>query len=98
MRVVFRKNARRDLLDITAYIGRDAPVRAKSFVAELRSRCLSLAEYPEAGSLRPDIFEGLRIIPHGNYIIYYFPYPEKIIVLRISHATRLINASDLSEN
>jgi toxin ParE1/3/4 len=97
VRVVFRKSARRDLLDITAYIGRDAPLRAKSFVGELRSRCLILAEHPNSGSTRYDLFKNLRIVPHGNYIIYYLAHPEKVTILRISHASRLIEATDLSE-
>ncbi|MGN6209905.1 type II toxin-antitoxin system RelE/ParE family toxin [Asticcacaulis sp.] len=98
MRVVFRKTARRDLLDIATYIGRDAPVRAQSYIGELRGKCQGLVENPYSGSPRPDVLDDLRIVPHGNYVIYYLVQSEKIIILRISHGARLMDAVDLSEN
>ncbi len=48
-RLQFAALAREDLLGIAHFIVLDNPVRARSFVAELRKQCTLLAERPELG-------------------------------------------------
>jgi hypothetical protein len=48
MRLHFRRRAEADLEEVTAYIARDNPVRAASFVHELRKRCRQLVAFPGA--------------------------------------------------
>lgn len=48
MKVVLSERAIDDLIAIGAYIGRDNPARAASFVAELEARCMTLGDMPRA--------------------------------------------------
>ena len=61
-----------DLETIGDYIARDNPVRALSFLHELRAKCLGLAEIRERFPLVPR-FEtsGVRRREHGDYLIFY---------------------------
>jgi plasmid stabilization system protein ParE len=60
MQFRFSRRAEVDLEEITAYIARDNPVRAVSFVRELREHCRRLVAFPEAARLRPELGEGVR--------------------------------------
>ena len=95
MRVVFTRVARRDLLDIAAYITHDAPIRAKTFLDELEQKCKSLADNPAVGAMRPDLLTDVRLVPYGSYNIYYLPLADRVRILRIYHSARLIEAGDL---
>jgi toxin ParE1/3/4 len=97
MRVAFTAAARNDLKDIAAYIAQDAPKRARSFAAELRVKCLALADNPLSGSLRAEIRPNLRILPHGRYTVYYEFTSEEVLILRIYHSARLIDVDHISE-
>ena len=91
MRVLFTGDAKRDLIEIAAYIARDAPNRARSFSKELRSKCVKLGENPFSGSARSYIKPNLRILPHGRYVIYYEVSDQEVLILRIYHSARLID-------
>jgi len=49
-RLEFSPEAQADLIDTAAYIARDNPDRARSFVDELEARCAALADFPEAAA------------------------------------------------
>ncbi len=53
-----------------------------------------LANTPFAGRARSDLAPDLRSFPAGNYIIFYFPIPEGIEVVRVMHARQDIDADD----
>lgn len=72
MRVVFAEKARDDLIAIGDYIAKDNPLRALSFVDELKLRCEALEDTPFAYALiynRPET--GIRRLVHGRYGIFY---------------------------
>lgn len=96
MRVLFTGEAKRNLVEIAAYIALDAPKRARSFSKELRAKCVKLGENPFSGSARPDIKSNLRILPHGRYVIYYEASEQEVLILRIYHSARLIEEDDLA--
>ncbi|OHC74687.1 MAG: hypothetical protein A3G18_06880 [Rhodospirillales bacterium RIFCSPLOWO2_12_FULL_58_28] len=73
---------------IAEYIARDNPSRGFSFVAEIQGTLHLLAENPLAGRDRSEIKEGLRSFPHGNYVVFYRPLPDGIVVLRVIHGSR----------
>ena len=54
----YSPEATADLADIGAYIARDDPRRARSFVDELEARCAGLTEYPDSGRARPELAAG----------------------------------------
>ena len=78
-----------DLETIGDYIARDNPVRALSFLQELRAKCLGLAEMPERFPLVPR-FEtsGVRRRGHGDYLIFYRVEAEKVVIIHILHGAQ----------
>ena len=51
--IVLREEAIADLEEIGDYIALDNPVRARSFVARIKARCLAIGRNPMAARLRP---------------------------------------------
>jgi toxin ParE1/3/4 len=84
----FSAMAREDLQNIARYIARDNPARARTFVGELRQRCLSLVEQPDLGVTREDCAKGLRMIAHGRHLIFYGLTGNDILIERVLHGAR----------
>ncbi|MEO8410461.1 MAG: type II toxin-antitoxin system RelE/ParE family toxin [Propionivibrio sp.] len=91
-RVEWRPMARADLRAIVKYIGRDNPMRAKSFGQELRDKTKLLAQHAELGRQgRPGLPESPReLVVHPNYIVFYRALTDKRIVeiLRVKHVAQ----------
>lgn len=88
-RLQFTALARDDLLDITRYIARDNPDRARSFVAELREQCALLAQHPGMGVAKLEYAEGLRMFPHGRYLIFFSSTESQgVLIERVLHSAR----------
>ena len=47
-----------------------------------------LAEFPGMGEAKPDLGEGVRTLPVGNYLLVYRPAAEGIELLRVLHGAR----------
>ena len=63
-KVVFRGSAERDLANLYRYI-RDAnndPAPAARYIQEIRSYCERFSDFPERGTRRDDIKQGLRTV------------------------------------
>lgn len=93
-RIEWRPKAYQDLRAIVAYIGRDNPVRARSFGEELRDRIMPLAQHPELGrSGRPGLPVYVReLVVHRNYIIFYRVLAETGVeeILRVKHVAQQV--------
>lgn len=88
-RLQFAAVARDDLLGIASYIARDNPKRASSFVAELREQCVLLAQHPGLGVAKPEYAEGVRMLPHGRYLIFFSETDSPgVLVERVLHSAR----------
>lgn len=89
MKVEFTGPAVLDLEAIADWIARDNPIRAYSFVEELRSACMGLGlrpfAYPFVEHHRTD---GIRRRVHGNYLIFYRVEEGKVEILHILHGAR----------
>ena len=96
MKLVFSPAARDDLIDIGAYIAQDNPKRALSFVNELEEACNRFAQAPGIGTARPELGRGVRMWPHGRYLVFYRPNAREIRVDRILHASRDIGDEDFA--
>jgi len=84
--------AEHDLEVIGDYIASDNPARALSFLQELRSKCLGLADMPERFPLVPRYeATGVRRRGHGDYLIFYRVEAENVIILHILHGARNYN-------
>ena len=78
MKVTFSAVAKDDLLDIAVYIAQDNSTRALTFVDELEAKCNRLGNAPGIGTARPELGEGIRVLPHGRYLIFYRQLPRAI--------------------
>ena len=81
--------AEQDLETIGDHIAQDNPGRARSFLRELREKCLSLSDHPERFPLVPR-FEGVgvRRRGHGNYLIFYRVEADKVVIIHILHGAQ----------
>ncbi|WP_018391337.1 type II toxin-antitoxin system RelE/ParE family toxin [Ancylobacter sp. FA202] len=93
MRLVFLPEAEGGLERIADYIAQDNPVRALSFVRELRDRALQIAKTPHAYPLVPR-FEslGIRRCVHGNYLIFFRVQNDEVQVLHILNGAMDVEA------
>ena len=81
--------SRDDLLGIVRYIGKDNPVRARSFGKDLRDKTKPLAQHPELG--RPGRLPGIReLVVHSNYIVFYrvLAAARTVQILKVKHAAQ----------
>jgi plasmid stabilization system protein ParE len=86
MIVELADEAERDLEAIGDRIAGDNPLRAVTFIRELRARCTALTEFPERFPLVPRYEKhGVRHLVHGNYLIFYRAEAGKVVVLHILH-------------
>jgi len=79
-----------DLEEIAAYIARDNPARAASFVAELEAKCRAVAETPGVYLAREDLAPGLRLAVQGRYLVLFreLPDDDTVRVERVLHGAR----------
>lgn len=87
-RLRFLPAARDDLRQIRAYIARDNPVRARTFVEEVREHWQRLAAHPLIHAIDTRIDPRARKAVRGAYLILYEAEDEGILILRILHGAR----------
>jgi toxin ParE1/3/4 len=90
MQFRFSRRAEADLEEIAAYIARDNPPRAVSFIRELRQHCQHLLTFPEAAPLRPELGVGVRLSVFGNYLTLYVVHPDFLEIRRVVHGARYL--------
>jgi toxin ParE1/3/4 len=82
--VVITNEAAINLEQIGDHIAKNNPLRALSFVQELRRCYETLADFPAGYPLVPRyVTTGVRRCVHGNYLIFYCIGPETIDVLHV---------------
>lgn len=84
--------AEEDLEEIWLYIAADNIAAADALLDKLVAKSAMLASNPELGRARPEIHDGLRSVPVGNYILFYRPEPGGIELTRVLHGARDIDA------
>ncbi|WP_390549358.1 type II toxin-antitoxin system RelE/ParE family toxin [Qipengyuania sp. MTN3-11] len=90
MIVKFTRQASDDLEAIGDHIARDNPVRAKSFVLELRDACIGLGEFPLRYPIaRFPFAPNVRQRFHGSHAIQYRVDGDIVWIMHIVHAARL---------
>ncbi len=88
MKVVLSPIAETDLEEIGDYIALRNPAHAVTFVREIRQRCDNIAQAPEAGPRRDDVAPGIRMVVHGNYLVFYRILADQIRIERVLHGAR----------
>lgn len=77
------------------FIAQDNPARALTFVDELEGKCDALGSAPGIGTARPELGEGIRMLPKGRYLIFYREVAETLRIERIMHSARDVGGADL---
>jgi len=88
MRLTITPMAEQDLEAIGDYIAADNPVRALSFIKELREQCQRIAHNPPGYRRRPELGNDIRSSSHGNYVIFFASTSDEVIILRVLHGAR----------
>ena len=89
MKVVITAAALEDLAEIGAYIARDNPRRAGSFVDELLEHCERLGAQPLRHPLVPRYeVHGIRRCVHASYLIFYRVGLKEIDVVHVLQGAR----------
>ncbi len=89
MKVILSVQARQGLTDIGDYIAQDDPLRARSFVRDLRNKATAIGKMPRAYPFVPRFeHRGIRRRPFGNYVIFYRIEDNRIAIILILHAAR----------
>jgi plasmid stabilization system protein ParE len=89
MKVVIMPAAEADLLAIAMWIAEDNPIRAETFLSELREACRSIGDapqgYPVVGRYRR---VSVRRRPYRDYLIFYRIGHEQVEVVHVIHGAR----------
>ena len=89
-RYVLSPLARADVDCIWDYIAeRSSAETATEFVWKFYEMFASIASSPGAGVAVPDLREGARKFPMGNYLIYYRPKRGRVEIVRVLHGKRV---------
>jgi toxin ParE1/3/4 len=92
MQLEIKQAARLDLREIAAYIARDNPDRAESFVDELLARIETVFERPLTFPARSEWGTGVRSALYGRYVIIYRLGVDFVEILRVIHGARDIDS------
>mgnify|MGYP004706651197 CR=1 FL=1 len=95
--VLITDTARNDLDDIFVYINEKflAPQAASNTLSNIKLAILKVAEVPEIGidvskklNRKFKSSETLRMIPAGNYLVFYIISNKDLVVLRVLYQRR----------
>jgi len=89
------RRAEADLDDIWLYVAKESSSIeiANRLIDTITDRFFTLARFPYMGRSREEDFgPGYRSLPVGEYAILYFVENEDVLVLRVAHARRQLEA------
>jgi toxin ParE1/3/4 len=81
-------SAKLDLLDIWLYLSNNEVEFADRVIDQITATYERLADFPEMGRSRDELFPGYRSFPIGEYLIFYRPIQNGIEVIRVVHGSR----------
>ncbi|MCX7193036.1 MAG: type II toxin-antitoxin system RelE/ParE family toxin [Proteobacteria bacterium] len=95
--VRFTRSAETDLLELWLNIAEENPVAADDSLDIIQSAISVLSSQPEMGRARPELADGLRSFPTRTpYIIFYMLCEDHLLVVRVLHHARDIDADYFS--
>lgn len=96
-RIRFTNSAETDLLELWLTIAEENLVAADESLDLIQATVLLLGTQPEMGRARPELADGLRSFPTRTpYIIFYVPDENDLLVIRVLHHARDIDAEYFS--
>ena len=88
MQLEFSRFIEGDLDDIADYIAQDNPIRALSFIKDIRTKFRDIQRSPLIYQLRPEIGETARMATIGNYAILFCAMGEVVRIERVTYGSR----------
>ena len=96
-RIRFTSSAEADLLELWLNIAEENPVAADESLDSIQATVSLLGTQPEMGRARPELADVLRSFPTRTpYIIFYVPDGDDLMVVRVLHHARDIDAEYFS--
>jgi len=90
MKIIWTREALKNLIEIENYISEDNPQNAIKFTDSLINKCDYLIENPNMGRIVPELPESnIRELIHKNYRIVYRQIDEEIQILTVFESHRL---------
>lgn len=86
--VILSDEAKDDLSEIYDYIAADNRAAADRLLDSFEKVFERISSFPEIGRPRSELREKVRSIPDGNFVIFYRPWGESVLVIRILHGAR----------
>lgn len=80
--------ATEDLESIWNYIAQGNLEIAGQFVFELTEHFILLGDFKLIGVSRENLRPGLRCLPYGRYLIFYYPLKNGVEISRVIHSAR----------
>jgi plasmid stabilization system protein ParE len=77
-----------DLDDIADFIAQDNPLRAVTFIKDIRAKFDDIQRDPLIYQLRPEIGEAARMATVGNYAILYRIIGDVVRIERVTYGNR----------
>lgn len=97
MASVFRtRRAQMDIDGIVIDLGLESPTLGRRFLTNLDRQFVRYSSMPETGVLRDDIDMELRCFFVWNYIVFYYPSIDGIVIARVLHGSRDTGPSQFS--
>ncbi|MGM4982076.1 MULTISPECIES: type II toxin-antitoxin system RelE/ParE family toxin [Rhizobium] len=90
-KIVFRPAARADLKALYSYIAKQADHRvAGAYIDRMEASCRSLAIFPERGTVRDDLFPGVRVIGFEHRAsIAFIVEADTVRILRVLYGGQM---------
>jgi toxin ParE1/3/4 len=87
------ETAEADLAEIWSYLALEASEAvATRFLSSITARFSDVLLFPMSGALRSQLGPGLRAIFQHNYAIYYVPGDSEVVIVRVLHGSRDMDA------
>ena len=94
-KVFYSASAESDLLEAWLYVAEGSVIAADRMLDQIEAEVIRLLDHPQMGRERRELSPGVRSWPTSTpYTLFYFPDERGIIVARVLHHGRDIQAID----
>lgn len=80
--------ASEDIDRIWLHVAQLSPAAADQLVDRIVAATAPLSDFPDMGSLRPELGPGIRVVMVGAYLIFYRRRGTELVVERVLHGRR----------
>jgi toxin ParE1/3/4 len=92
-RLALTHNAQRDFRSLLANTERQWGISQRhTYRQRILEAFAELVEFPDMGPARPDLGQEVRTFRVGQHVVVYQPSDTEILILRISHVRRDLDA------